>query len=353
MKINKVIKEKRMELGMTQEQVANRLGVTTPAVNKWENGVSYPDITLLPSLARLLGTDLNTLLSFREDLSAEEVREFLNEITEVGMSKGIEAAFSNAEEKLREYPSSGLLTLNVALTLEGVLIFQPQTENPQIYLDKVEKLYERAAESQELPVQQHAKAMLISRYMGRKEYDRAEKLLEDLPKENMYDATALRINLNMAKEEWSEAALLAERKLLSEVSGVQSILYTMMEIAIKEKRMEDAKYISKVAKDLTEIFDLWEFGIHVADYQYATAAEDSVGCVAAMEKMLEALKKVWKTNTSPLYRHIPEKEEVLNFGELMAQRILSELEKEDSDEYAFLRKSPEGRAFLEKIKKPE
>ena len=40
MNIGNVIKKYRKELGYTQEEMANRLGVTTPAVNKWENGVS-------------------------------------------------------------------------------------------------------------------------------------------------------------------------------------------------------------------------------------------------------------------------------------------------------------------------
>ena len=38
--IGEVIREHRRKLGLTQEQMAARLGVTTPAVNKWENGVS-------------------------------------------------------------------------------------------------------------------------------------------------------------------------------------------------------------------------------------------------------------------------------------------------------------------------
>ena len=62
MKINEVIREKRKELFLTQEQIAERLGVSTPAVNKWEKGITYPDITLLPALARLLKIDLNLSL---------------------------------------------------------------------------------------------------------------------------------------------------------------------------------------------------------------------------------------------------------------------------------------------------
>ncbi len=54
MSMDQIICEKRKALGLTQEQVANYLGVTTPAVNKWEKGTTCPDIALLPALARLL-----------------------------------------------------------------------------------------------------------------------------------------------------------------------------------------------------------------------------------------------------------------------------------------------------------
>ena len=47
MNIGNVIKKYRKELGYTQEEMAKRLGVTTPAANKWENGNSNPDIELL------------------------------------------------------------------------------------------------------------------------------------------------------------------------------------------------------------------------------------------------------------------------------------------------------------------
>ncbi len=54
MRIGEQIKNYRKTVGLTQEQVANYLGVSTPAVNKWEKGNTYPDISLLPALARLL-----------------------------------------------------------------------------------------------------------------------------------------------------------------------------------------------------------------------------------------------------------------------------------------------------------
>ena len=62
MDIGVVIKKYRKEAGMMQEEMANRLGVTTPAVNKWENSNSKPDIELLAPIARLLDISLDYFL---------------------------------------------------------------------------------------------------------------------------------------------------------------------------------------------------------------------------------------------------------------------------------------------------
>lgn len=96
MKINQTIREKRRELSLTQEQIAELLGVSTPAVNKWEKGSTYPDITLLPALARLLKTDLNTLMSFHEDLTDIEIENFVNEIDKTVQEENFDTAFQKA-----------------------------------------------------------------------------------------------------------------------------------------------------------------------------------------------------------------------------------------------------------------
>ena len=111
MKLNKVIRTRRQALGLTQEQLAQKLGVSAPAVNKWERNLNYPDITLLPVLARTLGVDLNTLLSFQEDLTDQEIGLFLNQLYETSQEAGCGAAFQLARDKLREYPNSDKLAL--------------------------------------------------------------------------------------------------------------------------------------------------------------------------------------------------------------------------------------------------
>ncbi|MBU3171903.1 helix-turn-helix domain-containing protein [Clostridium estertheticum] len=57
MKISEVIRNYRKKENLTQEQVANYLNISAPAVNKWESGISCPDISLLAALARVLKID--------------------------------------------------------------------------------------------------------------------------------------------------------------------------------------------------------------------------------------------------------------------------------------------------------
>ena len=71
--IGTIIMRLRKEHGMTQDQLANALGITFQAVSKWENGVSSPDISTLPLLADLFGVSVDQLLG-RDVLPPEEER---------------------------------------------------------------------------------------------------------------------------------------------------------------------------------------------------------------------------------------------------------------------------------------
>ncbi len=60
--MGKRISELRKHKGMTQEQLAQKVGVTAQAVSKWENDLSCPDISILPQLAEALGVTTDELL---------------------------------------------------------------------------------------------------------------------------------------------------------------------------------------------------------------------------------------------------------------------------------------------------
>ena len=60
--IGKKIAQYRKDKGLTQDELAELLGVSAQAVSKWENDLSCPDILLLPKLAELFDTTVDCLL---------------------------------------------------------------------------------------------------------------------------------------------------------------------------------------------------------------------------------------------------------------------------------------------------
>lgn len=68
MELGKKIRQLRFKAGLTQEQLAEKLGIGAQSVSKWENAVAMPDISALPLLAEIFGVSIDDLF----DLSAEQ-----------------------------------------------------------------------------------------------------------------------------------------------------------------------------------------------------------------------------------------------------------------------------------------
>ena len=68
MELGKKIKQLRFKAGLTQEQLAEKLGIGAQSVSKWENAVAMPDITTLPLLAETFGVSIDDLF----DLTTEQ-----------------------------------------------------------------------------------------------------------------------------------------------------------------------------------------------------------------------------------------------------------------------------------------
>ena len=71
-KISKLIKTKRKEKGLTQEELAQRINVTEKAISRWETGRGTPDISLLVPLSEELGVSVTEILKGKEDKKEEK-----------------------------------------------------------------------------------------------------------------------------------------------------------------------------------------------------------------------------------------------------------------------------------------
>lgn len=71
--IGQIIREKRTNLNMTQEQLADRVGVTPQAVSKWEKDQAYPDVALLKRIAEILHCTVGELLGEGKETAAAQL----------------------------------------------------------------------------------------------------------------------------------------------------------------------------------------------------------------------------------------------------------------------------------------
>ena len=339
MKINQIIRDKRIAQGLTQEQVADYLGVSTPAVNKWEKGICYPDITILPALARLLRVDLNTLLSFNEDLSEEEIGEFANELVKIINEEDFDIAFEKAINKIHEYPTCNKLILTVATVLQGS-IYMFGVEDRQKYEDHIEKLYVKVADSDDIEVRNQAVSMLINKYLERKEYQKAQECINKLP-DVTYDKKQLQGKLYIKSGEFNKASELFEHKLISATTDIFTILLSMMEIALKEDRNEDAKYFAQTLEKTTKLYDLWKYNSYVAYFELYIAQKDAHNFIIVLKEMLDAMSKKWDTSKSKLYKHINSKSGEDEINKQFLYTFINSLKNDKDDELSFLKDNKE------------
>ena len=111
----------RLEKGMTQEELAEALCVTSQSVSKWERGETYPDITLLPGLANLFGTSLDSLVGMdkmRGEEACYKIHDRANRLMKEGNLSEGERVY---REALKLFPDKAemLLGLATVLAMEG------------------------------------------------------------------------------------------------------------------------------------------------------------------------------------------------------------------------------------------
>lgn len=342
MPMNLVIQEKRKALGLTQEQVAQSLNVSIPAVSKWETGLTSPDISLLAPLARLLKIDLNTLLCFHADLSAEEIGLFCAQITEIAQNEGIDAVFSAAERKLQEYPHNETLLFRLTMQLDGLLDWAgPTEERLRPYEEKIFSWYQRLAASADAPISNSANYMLASKYIRSGNDAMAQEALDLMPDRNdltayMADKLMLQVEIDKHCGRLGEASERLQRELLKRLQKVQLLLYKMVDMELQSGDLTRAKAIAERSEKMVALFDLWTYTAYMAPLQVALAEKNVQRCLPILRGLLETLQKPWDAKRTTLFNRLPSRPSQMG---RMLPAVLSEIKGQP--QYAFLQSSAE------------
>ena len=98
------LREFRKKQGLTQEQLAEAMGVTVGAVSKWESGASTPDVGIIMELADFFETSVDVLLGYTQQSASLEGS--VLRLRELRIQKDYTVAFREAEKALQRFPNN-------------------------------------------------------------------------------------------------------------------------------------------------------------------------------------------------------------------------------------------------------
>ena len=343
MKIGEIIRKYRKELNLTQEEVAARLGVTAPAVNKWEKNHTLPDVSLLAPIARLLHITTDTLLSFKEDLTDEEITFFVKELTEKLNTEPYSQVFTCARKKAETYPDSQKLLWNVAVILESWKLFHTVPDEED-YDKQICSWYLRALETEDEKLKTSAATSLYHFYMRKEDFDNAQKYLAYFP-ENSMERNLYQANIYNSLGKTEEAYKTYEGLLLTEFNHIRAVLNSLHILYMKENDYAMAHKLVNLESSLAKLFEMGRYQEVSPGLELAAVQKDVEETERIMRILLEHTDTLMDFTRSDLYRHTPFKSaNPAFFNQLKNDLIMGFLEEET---YSFMQGNP----YWEELKK--
>jgi putative transcriptional regulator len=302
MRISEIIRYYRKKGNLTQEQVANYLDISTPAVNKWENGISYPDITLLAPLARVLKIDVNTLLAFNEELADVEVKDLTKEVGEMVSKDGYQKAFEKGSDLIKKYSSCDKLIINILMILRLHLAVS-EIEGKDKYERKIIAWFEFVAASSKEKIASKAKLSLAAMYREKKEYEKAQELLDKIPELDI-DKKFQQALLLESSGKIDESYGIYEGILFKNSNEIWAVLSFIIKMLCKENKFSEAEEYLERAKKLAEVFDLGAYNKYVLDLSLAREKQDKEKTIEIIRNMVNEASSMNDSMRSKLYKNM-------------------------------------------------
>lgn len=165
------LKKYRILKNLTQEDVAEYLGITPQSVSKWERRECYPDITLLPALANIFETSIDLLIGM-DTIRAQETRFNIHKKASEFQQNG---DYASAEKVYRDallvYPNKPGMILGLA----GVLALQGKSEESIALIERGLSLSVNEKQKSTM------RATLCFLYLKCGKNDKARALASELP----------------------------------------------------------------------------------------------------------------------------------------------------------------------------
>ena len=323
MNIGKIIRNYRKEMGITQEEMAARLGVTTPAVNKWENGNTLPDIGLVAPIARLLGITTDELLSFKEDLTDEEINIFIKNLDKRLKEEPFEQVFDDAKKKIAEYPNCDRLKWNIAIILDAARLMN-DVKDKDSYDDYICQWLSQLLDSDDASIRKSAAESLFHIYFRKEDYSKAEEYLNFFP-ENHPDRELLQAHIYAKTGKSEEAYSAYEGLMLSDANRLRCVVNALQVYCLEENNLEMARRVANLNGQIAKCFDMGLYQENASKLEIAAYEKNADETARIMKILIENYEGVTDFTKSQLFSHLkfsqPDKEFCTNMRHELIKRF--------------------------------
>ena len=343
MSIGTNIKKMRRERDMTQEALADYLGISVGAVSQWECDRTSPDISQLPLLANVFDVTVDEILGVDQTKSAIRIEEIVERANELYFKCDFDGAAKVVREGLKKYPRSYYLMVTLADYI------------PAIGCEESVKLCEKViSECTDAELKNEAVRIIVSDYglLGNK--DQAVKYARMMPTASSSKEDLLINMLDASFEDLRDYAKFCVGRLFI----ILSKLTKMKDKYSEEERIKLCSQRIKIGKAIYCDGD-YNYSADLMAKAYGDLAQiyaergDRDGAISCLKSEAE-FRKIFDTydetaaNTSPAVKGYVDGGWLHAEGDNSVRWLIEEMEKEDA--FEFIREDAEFKAILDDLK---
>lgn len=296
--IAKTIITLRKERGLTQDDIASYIGVSKASVSKWETGLSYPDITLLPQLASYFNISIDDLMGYKPQMSKADIRKLYERLCADFATKPFDEVTTNCREIIKKYYSCFPLLFQIGALFVNYSTLLTSADKTTAIITEAKELFIRVKEeSRDIELIKQAQGMeaICALTLGN-----PEEVLELLGATNEFLASTdpLLASAYEMTGQIKEAKTVLQVGLYQHIINLFALLPLYLRLCTDD--IERFEEISQRTLGLIDVFHITELHPSLLLNFHYTAAGGYLSH-GQSDKALDALEKYTTLVTNALY----------------------------------------------------
>ncbi|MFF2479771.1 helix-turn-helix domain-containing protein [Paenibacillus sp. NPDC058071] len=296
--ISRSILNKRKEKGLTQDALADYIGVSKASVSKWETGQSYPDITFLPRLAAFFNVSIDELMGYEPQMTKQDIRKLYQQLSMEFSTRPFDEVMNHCRDVAKKYFSCFPLLFQIGALYVNHSMLAGGTDETSKILEEAKVLFVRVkTESDDVELARQALNMEALCLLSLGQPNEVLELLEETN-------TALASSETLLASAYQLTGNIGEAKSVLQVGVYQNVLNLIHQLTSYLGLCKDdaAAFEETVQRTLAvaQAFQIKTLHPTVLMSFYITAAQDYM-TIGSKDKALELLGKYAELVAGDIY----------------------------------------------------